>query len=102
MLSEKDLPVVMSLMLDSPNLWFGAGGIGFGCGCLGDKDVGALDCGSVGVGCVDRCWWVVGVSLCSAGWGSSLWHTRAGSGVVGVCWLTVAGTSTDGGGLRSG
>ncbi len=30
------------------------------------------------------------------------WYTKAGSGVVGVCWLTVAGTSTDGGGLRSG
>ena len=52
----------------------------------------------------------LGVSIAAGGWlecrsgklGSSLWHTRAGSGVVGVCWLTVAGTSTDGGGLRSG
>ena len=46
---------MLSLMLNSPGLWFGAGGIELGCDCLGDKDVGFPVCGGVGVGCVGRC-----------------------------------------------
>ena len=55
MLSEKVLPVVLSLMLNSPSIEFGASGIGLGCGCLGDRGVGFPVCAGVGIACVGCC-----------------------------------------------